>query len=212
MGRWGFRVVGRIHLRWRHARHSIGRHSILWWVVAVGIVWHDLAIRRRRLRHRVTMASTTTMTVSVSVALTLAMPVMTATLTIKIAIWTTGSMRRSIIVGTTGRWRSKRVLSARCKGILAVPIRIRATKGNQLAWGRRRTTLERIVSRIGHHTRCITARRSLRNMTPLTARVVLRRSRPGRIARIIVVGVQLVRVFGWGRRWCPPPAWAGFAV
>lgn len=96
----------------------------------------------------------------------------------------------------------------RGKGVLIVPVLIRAAKGYQRIGARLRTTLEGVVAGVRHHAGRISTRCALLNVSPLSAGMVRRLPRPGRIARVVVVAVQAVGVGGYG----PPPPRPAFVL
>lgn len=169
---------------WHTRRHSIRRHAIRRRIVATSVhIWHHFT--SRSWRHRVAMVPTTAVTMLSSMWPVSSVPSM-STMPVKVAIGTTACS-----------WRGKRIRSSRGKRVLAVPIRLRTAKGHQLVGGRRWTSLKWIVPWIRHHARSISTGRGLvGNVRPLSAWMVRRLTRPGRIARVVVVAVQTVRVVG----------------
>lgn len=108
-----------------------------------------------------------------------------------------------IAIGAAARGRSKRVWARRSEGVLRKGICIRASKWHQLIGLRRwhgrhwRCTVEWVVSWVRHHAGRIAARGGLmRYVRPLGTGMVLGLSTSGRVARIVVVIVQAVRVGG----------------
>ena len=113
-----------------------------------------------------------------------------------------------IAIGATARGRSKGVWTRRSEGVLRERIWIRASKWHQLIGLRRwhgwhgRCAVEWVVSWVRHHAGRIAARGGLmRYVRPLGTGMVLGLSTSGRVARIVVVIVQAVRVGGLR----PPP-------
>lgn len=105
-----------------------------------------------------------------------------------------------IAIGTTAcGWGGKWVGTCRRKWVLVVPVGFRVSEGYQLVGCRLWAALEGIVPWIRHYARSISIRWGLMgNVGPLSTWVVRRLTRPGRIARPVVVAVQTVRVIGLG--------------
>ena len=186
MLRWRCRVwhpalIRRIH--WWHARHPIWGHAIRRRVVATAVhIRHHFATRDRR--HGVAMVSATAMPMPSMSAVSAAM----CSMSIKVAARPTAC-----------RGRGKRIRTSRRKVILRVSIGVGGAKRYQLIGSRLWPTLEGVVTWVRHHARSISTGCSLvGNMRPLSTRVMRRLTRPGRIARVIVVPVQTVGVVGLG--------------